>query len=683
MILLGIIALIGIISIIIVKLYYKDKEKDYDKERLEEFLNSSDYNSSIESHENIKAGKRTGDSKTVKNPNQVQRRRRVRKVPKESANQNANLSEAQIYANTLQNASNEDLFGDYYDGKEGVQGTRNVRKVSRRSAPIETTQANGTAALLRQRAEAAKAREKAGTPKVRKVRKVKANANAAQNVPRTPERVKEQMNKEDEVKAFQEPITKEHKETINSARQGETKVKARQVPMTKEQKEFISSESAKKLIVEDGDGAVKVVKSIKPAEDIEEIKESALIEKAEEVPEETKVEETETPEVKTEETTEKAEEVPEETKVEETTEEPEEETPETKVEETTEEPEEETPEIKVEEPEEETPETKVEETTEEPKAEEIEPAEETPEVEIEESAEVGEIEPAKGLELEEGPESDDIYHDDLHILLGQEEVKEEGPENEFVTINSDKERNAGGNDLFTDAINSIRRFRGINTKQTQFQVEEIKEEVVPEDYVHDFGNGIEEIGDTITITPIREDEIDDLAYNQPNEDVDEIYQEINEEEYNKTIDTELDEAYEEVTDETAEEDANIYTIEDYIKIEKDEEEKKAREENTKKILDLKGIDSSKFRSSKKEPVPQEQPADSAQKQLIFNQQRRDVEEVYINGTLIELKVGQTVMFMHNNETYSSRILRLKPGFVGVKYRSKKIWIKATDVKKIL
>ena len=41
------------------------------------------------------------------------------------------------------------------------------------------------------------------------------------------------------------------------------------------------------------------------------------------------------------------------------------------------------------------------------------------------------------------------------------------------------------------------------------------------------------------------------------------------------------------------------------------------------------------------------------------------------------------MFMHNNETYSSRILRLKPGFVGVKYRSKKIWIKATDVKKIL
>ena len=41
MILLIIIAVVGIISIAIVKLYYKDKEKDDEKERLEEFINST------------------------------------------------------------------------------------------------------------------------------------------------------------------------------------------------------------------------------------------------------------------------------------------------------------------------------------------------------------------------------------------------------------------------------------------------------------------------------------------------------------------------------------------------------------------------------------------------------------------------------------------------------------------
>ena len=614
-ILLIVIALIGIISIIIVKLYYREKEKDEDKERLEEFLKSSDYNSSIESHESINSRRTRAGSKTVKNidPNRVQRKRRVRKVPKESAN--AHLSEAQIYANTLQNASNEDLFGDYND-KDGSPKSRSIRRVQRRPVNAEATQANSTATLLRQRAEAAKnASRQAEANNVRQVKKVKPIDNV-RKVPRTPERVKEQMNKEEEVKSFQEPITKEHKETINSVNQGESEVKARQVPMTKEQKEFISSETAKKLIVEDEDGDVKIVKSIKPDEKIEEIKETAKIESAEET----------------------AKETTEETKIVETKEVP-----------------------------------KVEETI------ETKPTEEAPE------AEVPKVEETKPTE--EIPLSENTYQDDLHILLGKQEVKEEGPENEFVTINSDNEESSG-NDIFRDAIKSIRNFRGTNTTE-QAPVKEIKEEVAPEDYIHDFGNGIEEIGDTITITPIHEEEEEprDLAYNQPNENVDDIYKEINDESYNKTIDEELDKSYEDVSDETSEKDANVYTKEDYIKTEKAEEDKKIRAENTKKILNLKGEGDKKSSKAKRSErsKTRKAPSDSTpdgQKRLVLHEARSDVEEVYINGTLYELKVGQTVMFNHNNETYSSRILRLKPGYVGVKYRSKKVWIKATNIKKI-
>ena len=77
------------------------------------------------------------------------------------------------------------------------------------------------------------------------------------------------------------------------------------------------------------------------------------------------------------------------------------------------------------------------------------------------------------------------------------------------------------------------------------------------------------------------------------------------------------------------------------------------------------------------------PVAEGQKTLNVNKARNDVEEVYINGTLFELKVGQIVMFDIKGETYSSQILKLKPGYIGVKYRSKKIWVKSNTVKKIL
>ena len=42
----------------------------------------------------------------------------------------------------------------------------------------------------------------------------------------------------------------------------------------------------------------------------------------------------------------------------------------------------------------------------------------------------------------------------------------------------------------------------------------------------------------------------------------------------------------------------------------------------------------------------------------------------------------SIMFIHNNETYSSTILALKPGFVGVKYRGRNVWVKHSRIKKV-
>ena len=114
--------------------------------------------------------------------------------------------------------------------------------------------------------------------------------------------------------------------------------------------------------------------------------------------------------------------------------------------------------------------------------------------------------------------------------------------------------------------------------------------------------------------------------------------------------------------------------------------------NTKKILGSKGISEDELRrraeakaKSKRtrKAAPAEEPVEDGQKRLMVHKVRNDVEEVYINGTLFELKVGQIVIFEINGENYSSQILRLKPGYIGVRYRSKKIWVKSNTVKKIL
>ena len=341
------------------------------------------------------------------------------------------------------------------------------------------------------------------------------------------------------------------------------------------------------------------------------------------------------------------------------------------------------------------------EAKEEAKEEAAEPVKEAEEVKeepaIETKAKVEEKPKAEEIIVEKAPkaedlETDDVYHDDLHILLNKDAVveeKDESPENEFVTINSDDEVPSTGNELINSAIKSIRNFRKANVPEKPVVVE-TKDDIVPDDYAQDLGDGIEYIGDTITITPIHEEERD-LANNQPNEDVDKIYKEINKESYNKTDDEELSESFEDVTDETSEKDANVYTKEDYKKVERQEAEKKRRAENTKKILGSKGISEeelrqraeAKERSKRARKAAVAEPVEEGQKTLMMHKARNDVEEVYINGTLFELKVGQIVMFDIKGETYSSQILRLKPGYIGVRYRSKNIWVKSNSVKKIL
>ena len=609
-ILLILIAVIGIISIIIVKLYYREKEKDNDKEKLEEFINStrSDYDD--------------------------EKRRRVRRSPNRTR---ANLSEAQLYANTIDDVENGEM--------------------------------GSTTALLRQRAKSME-----DAPKKQPRRTKKPNKVVPKKVNRTPERVKTQINKEEEVKSFQEPIKPEHTATINSARQEEKQPEARQVPMTEKQKEFIASE-AKKLVVEDGEGSVKVVKSVKPAETIEEMKESAKIEE-ESVKEESKDEIVKKAEADTAELIKRIEEAKgdveklADTKVEAKKEADIKEEAETAKEEA------ETPNI----------ESTIEKIKQASEAKEETKAETAIETKVKEEAKAE-------VEKEDSQRLDDVYYDDLHILLNKDEKVEvdESPENDFVTINSgEEERLSTGNELINNAIKSIRNFRKANVPKEPVIVE-TKDDIVPDDYAQDLGDGIEYIGDTITITPIHEEERD-LASTQPNEDVDKIYKEINKESYNKTEDEELSDSFDDVTDETSEKDANVYTKEDYKKIEAKEREKERRAQNTKKILGSKGISEEELRKRSeakakskrtRKAAPAKEPVEEGQKRLMMHKAKTDVEEVYINGTLFELKVGQIVIFDINGESYSSQILRLKPGYIGVRYRSKKIWVKSNTVKKIL
>ena len=552
-ILLILIAVIAIIAIAIVKLYYRDKEgNDDDNKEIEDFIARNEIDRS-----------------------RPRRFRNSNPAPRVENNRFGNYSEAQIYANTINNGeSRSDLFDDYYN------------------EPIS--------------------REKVLANDV-KARAPKSNGKRREQVRTAPtsQRAKPQSGSAG-VKPRQEPIKPEHTAAINRARKP-AENNHRQVPMTKKQKEFISSDSKQALVVENPQDNVKVIKSIKPVTDSKE--EAKITEKAD-------ADKKEAPKT-------------------------------------------------VQKPAKETPKT-----TGTPKAEE-KPIKETPKVETQTSEVI---------------EDEYSYHDDLDLILGKRTQEESPVEDEIQSEVQEVEDNLSkGSDIFRDAIASIRNIRGNIGSNNNKSSSESFEPPVAEEVNKSLGEDIE-YDEFISITPIHEEEKEaqypkDLAYNQPNKDVDDIYNEINKESYNKTVDEELDKSFEDVDDDTYKTDAKEYTAEDYKKIEDDMAEEKIREENTKKLLGL----SEKKTEKPKDGIlratgPMERKTapklEKGQERLVLHNHIPNVEEVNIDGTLYELKAGTSVIFNHNNENYESTILKVKPGYIGVKYRSKKIWVKTSDVKKV-
>ena len=552
-ILLILIAVIAIIAIAIVKLYYRDKEgNDDDNKEIEDFIARNEIDRS-----------------------RPRRFRNSNPAPRVENNRFGNYSEAQIYANTINNGeSRSDLFDDYYN------------------EPIS--------------------REKVLANDV-KARAPKSNGKRREQVRTAPtsQRAKPQSGSAG-VKPRQEPIKPEHTAAINRARKP-AENNHRQVPMTKKQKEFISSDSKQALVVENPQDNVKVIKSIKPVTDSKE--EAKITEKAD-------ADKKEAPKT-------------------------------------------------VQKPAKETPKT-----TGTPKAEE-KPIKETPKVETQTSEVI---------------EDEYSYHDDLDLILGKRTQEESPVEDEIQSEVQEVEDNLSkGSDIFRDAIASIRNIRGNIGSNNNKSSSESFEPPVAEEVNKSLGEDIE-YDEFISITPIHEEEKEaqypkDLAYNQPNKDVDDIYKEINKESYNKTVDEELDKSFEDVDDDTYKTDAKEYTAEDYKKIEDDMAEEKIREENTKKLLGL----SEKKTEKPKDGIlratgPMERKTapklEKGQERLVLHNHIPNVEEVNIDGTLYELKAGTSVIFNHNNENYESTILKVKPGHIGVKYRSKKIWVKTSAVKKV-
>ena len=552
-ILLILIAVIAIIAIAIVKLYYRDKEgNDDDNKEIEDFIARNEIDRS-----------------------RPRRFRNSNPAPRVENNRFGNYSEAQIYANTINNGeSRSDLFDDYYN------------------EPIS--------------------REKVLANDV-KARAPKSNGKRREQVRTAPtsQRAKPQSGSAG-VKPRQEPIKPEHTAAINRARKP-AENNHRQVPMTKKQKEFISSDSKQALVVENPQDNVKVIKSIKPVTDSKE--EAKITEKAD-------ADKKEAPKT-------------------------------------------------VQKPANETPKT-----TGTPKAEE-KPIKETPKVETQTSEVI---------------EDEYSYNDDLDLILGKRTQEESPVEDEIQSEVQEVEDNLSkGSDIFRDAIASIRNIRGNIGSNNNESSSESFEPPVAEEVNQSLGEDIE-YDEFISITPIHEEEKEaqypkDLAYNQPNKDVDDIYKEINKESYNKTVDEELDKSFEDVDDDTYKTDAKEYTAEDYKKIEDDMAEEKIREENTKKLL---GLSEEKTEKPKdgilRATGPMERKTapklEKGQERLVLHNHIPNVEEVNIDGTLYELKAGTSVIFNHNNENYESTILKVKPGYIGVKYRSKKIWVKTSAVKKV-
>lgn len=164
-----------------------------------------------------------------------------------------------------------------------------------------------------------------------------------------------------------------------------------------------------------------------------------------------------------------------------------------------------------------------------------------------------------------------------------------------------------------------------------------------EDYEDDF----------ISITPLTEEEIR-IEFQEESATINPI-QESSESESLKEFKNNIDE--------TAKE-----------KAEAKEELRKLREENTAKIFNVS--------KENKESLNSISQNGSVHHKVETINPPETKEEVVIDGEIYEVSKGMSIMFVHNNETYSSTILALKPGFVGVKYRGRNVWVKHSRIKKV-
>ncbi|MDO5850276.1 MAG: hypothetical protein Q4P14_03595 [Methanobacteriaceae archaeon] len=117
------------------------------------------------------------------------------------------------------------------------------------------------------------------------------------------------------------------------------------------------------------------------------------------------------------------------------------------------------------------------------------------------------------------------------------------------------------------------------------------------------------------------------------------------------------------------------TPEDDEKVKAKEELDKLRRENTKKLANM-------TKENEKSLASISKPADKTSKTSNKNQYQGPSEKIVIDGQSYELHKGLNIIFIYNNESYSSTILAMKPGFVGVKYRNKNVWVKNSRIKKV-
>lgn len=179
-------------------------------------------------------------------------------------------------------------------------------------------------------------------------------------------------------------------------------------------------------------------------------------------------------------------------------------------------------------------------------------------------------------------------------------------------------------------------------------VENLRSNLNTEDEEEDYED------DFISITPLTEEEIRE-EFKEESATINPI-QESSESEALKEFKNNIDE--------TAKE-----------KAEAKEELRKLREENTEKLF--------KVSKENKESLNSISQNGSSVKHKVETINTPEVkEEIVIDGEIYEVSKGMSIMFVHNNETYSSAILALKPGFVGVKYRGRNVWVKHSRIKKV-